>query len=327
MGKNLTEITQKARAMVLWEAGHRTAKSMLRRGKIPIRSAERYIADFRKGLDWRRKNYPQRVKRKQTTPIVKKVIRQAQDRRRVHSLRQIAAKNQICPATARKILKDRGFVYSSINKRIRLTASKKKTRVTFAQKMSREDSIWQNVFFTDECSFWLGRSRPNKLWTQDAMEEEGGQYHGEKVHCWGGISACGALKLEVFEENLDSEGYLEILRSREEEMNNLYPEGWIFQQDGSGVHRSDLVTDYIDYNTIETINWPAYSPDLSPIENVWGWLKTQVNKDMPQTLDSLKRSIRNNWNRIDVEFLKPYFDSMPQRMEMVIRGQGAKINY
>ena len=47
-------INQKLRALVLWEAGHQTPESMLRRGKIPKRSAERYIASIRK--HWRRVN-------------------------------------------------------------------------------------------------------------------------------------------------------------------------------------------------------------------------------------------------------------------------------
>jgi len=163
MKKNITEISQKVRAWILWEAGHRTAKSMFRRGKILIRKAERYIADFRKGLDWKRKSYPPRIKRKQTKTIFQKVERKAQNRRRAQSLRSIATSNQISPTTAGKILKSKGFLYSSINKRLKITDSKKKKRVEWVRLMFEDNSVWERIFITDKCSFWLGRSKPNKL--------------------------------------------------------------------------------------------------------------------------------------------------------------------
>ena len=94
-----------------------------------------------------------------------------------------------------------------------------------------------------------------------------------------------------------------------------------------GVHRSNDIQKYLRNNMEETISWPAYLPDLSPIENIWGWLKGEVRKDMPRNVDSLKRSILNNWGRIDEDFLKPYFDSMPRRKQMVIESEGARVNY
>jgi len=70
MVKDLNAICQKLRAWVLWEAGHRTAKSLLRRGKIPIRSGERYVAEFRNGGNWKRKAYPQRIKPKRSPRVI-----------------------------------------------------------------------------------------------------------------------------------------------------------------------------------------------------------------------------------------------------------------
>ena len=76
----------------------------------------------------------------------------------------------------------------------------------------------------------------------------------------------------------------------------------------------------------QRIEWPGQSPDLSPIENIWGWLKNEVNKDMPKIVDSLKKSIKKHWKRLDEDFLVPYFQSMNDRMKMVIENEGGKIN-
>ena len=88
---------------------------------------------------------------------------------------------------------------------------------------------------------------------------------------------------------------------------------------GSSVHRANSVQDFIVENMPQSFDWPSYPPDLSPIENVWSWLKEQVAKDCPQTKKALKTSIRSHWNSMDVEFLAPYINSMPHRMEMLIK--------
>ena len=66
-------------------------------------------------------------------------------------------------------------------------------------------------------------------------------------------------------------------------------------------------------------------PYLSLIENIWGWLKVEVNREMPDTIKSLKKCIKKHWNRITPEFLAPYFEGMPERMEEVIRRGGDRI--
>lgn len=328
MSKNIIKITQKMRAWVLWEAGHRTAKSMLRRGKIPIRSAERYISEFRDGGDWRRKDYSPRVKPQQTKKKIRKVVIKARSRKKIYSLKQMGRYADVSPRTAKRILKSQMFAYKNCRKNVYLNEKRRKNRVLFAEKMQEEDpDIWNRVLISDECTIWLNRSRPSKLWTQDAMIEEGNDVHGPKVHCWGGITAKGALSLEIFEDNLESSKYLQILKKKVIEMDSLYPEGWIFQQDGSGVHRAGIIEDFIDTFQEEPIEWPPYSPDLSPIENIWAWLKNEVSKDMPTSIQSLKRCIRKHWNRIDCSFLTPYFMSMPRRIDLVLESDGRKIKY
>ena len=113
-------------------------------------------------------------------------------------------------------------------------------------------------------------------------------------------------------------------------MDDLFPEGYFFQQDGSPIHRADIVTDFIKNSMPYHLMSPEYlfySPDLSPIENIWGWLKNQVNRDMPLDVKNLKKCIKKHWNSLNSEFLKPYYDSMPDRMDFLIECEGNKINY
>ena len=88
--------------------------------------------------------------------------------------------------------------------------------------MPEKDIDWG--YTVDECSFWLSKSKPNKVWTDNQMQEEGLGTHGPKIHVWGGITTRGALKLEIFEENLNSEGYLRIMRKKRTELQQLFPD-------------------------------------------------------------------------------------------------------
>ena len=42
----------------------------------------------------------------------------------------------------------------------------------------------------------------------------------------------------------------------------------IFIQDNASIHTAHLVREWLDSNSIQVIDWPPYSPDLNPIENV-----------------------------------------------------------
>ena len=67
-----------------------------------------------------------------------------------------------------------------------LTEKNKEERLAFAREMKKRESDWGFIIFTDEYSFWTENMKPNKVWTNDPVKEEGTGTHGVKVHCWGG---------------------------------------------------------------------------------------------------------------------------------------------
>lgn len=75
------------------------------------------------------------------------------------------------------------------------------------------------------------------------------------------------------------------------------------------------------------MEWPPYSPDLNPIENIWSILKLQVAKHRPETTEGLKTMIKAAWDAIPAETLKNLSDSMKRRCEAVIKSKGGPINY
>ena len=61
------------------------------------------------------------------------------------------------------------------------------------------------------------------------------------------------------------------------------------------------------------MKWPAYSPDLNPIENIWGNIKHYLGSRTFSSISSLKKEIKNKWNQIDHEFCRRLIDSVKRR--------------
>jgi len=319
------EIPLKLKAKAIFDSGQTKATAIARGAGVSERTAFRYLAEFKEEEPEISKNSQVRRKKKRTSKLEAKVIAKARDRKKIWSTRAIGASVGLSHTTVRTIIVEKGFKFQKYNKELRLDADNIKERLNFAKEMKGRDLEWGFTIFTDECSFWQSNTKPDRLWTEDPFKEEGVGIHGLKLHCWGAISAMGALRLEIFEDNMTATKLEGIMRNRLRELNELYPCGFIWQQDNSGVHRSNTVINFIHRNMPQNLEWPAYSPDLSPIENVWSWLKVKVAQDSPRTMRTLKLSIRKHWNSMTPAFLAPFINCMPNRIKRLIENKGGRI--
>ncbi|MCJ8742374.1 hypothetical protein PDJAM_G00081310 [Pangasius djambal] len=75
---------------------------------------------------------------------------------------------------------------------------------------------------------------------------------------------------------------------------------WIFQQDNAAVHNACLTKDFFQDNNVALLDHPACSPDLNPLENVWGWMAREVYKNgrQIQTVDALREAIFTTWSNV-----------------------------
>ena len=53
-----------------------------------------------------------------------------------------------------------------------------------------------------------------------------------------------------------------------------------------------------DRNDLLRMKWPANSPDLNPIENVWRLLKYRVGKRFPKMDEEVRQYIEEEWDRL-----------------------------
>ena len=106
---------------------------------------------------------------------------------------------------------------------------------------------------------------------------------------WGAMSASGTMELQVVKGNMNSSGYVKMLKdaSLKDEGVRLCGENWIYQQDNAPIHKARCATKFFEDENIEILPWPACSPDLNVIENLWGYLVRIVYGNGKQ-YDSIK---------------------------------------
>ncbi|CDF35927.1 unnamed protein product [Chondrus crispus] len=82
-------------------------------------------------------------------------------------------------------------------------------------------------------------------------------------------------------------------------------------------------------NNINVMSWPARSPDLNPIENVWGVLARAVYAGCRQynTVDDLKTAVPEEWSKLDRKYLYGLVKSMHKRCLDVIEAGGGNTSY
>jgi DDE superfamily endonuclease len=77
----------------------------------------------------------------------------------------------------------------------------------------------------------------------------------------------------------------------------------------------------------EVLDLPSNSPDLNPIENLWGLVKKNVEKRKPQKLKDLEEFIIEEWEVISVEVISNLVNSMRRRCEEVIEANVERIKF
>ena len=90
-----------------------------------------------------------------------------------------------------------------------------------------------------------------------------------------------------FTETMNAKFYVRILRKHIPEVKVMLGDEFRWQQDNDPKHTSHRAMAFLQENVPEVIDWPSYSPDLNPIENLWALTKRNMEKRQPKNLEYL----------------------------------------
>ncbi len=99
--------------------------------------------------------------------------------------------------------------------------------------------------------------------------------------------------------------------------------------DADLISQQDFITcpQWFAEHNITVLDWPDISPDLKPIENLWGIVKGKISNIRPNIRDELKGAIKATWASIMPQQCHRLITSMPRRIEAVIHAKGAPTKY
>ena len=101
------------------------------------------------------------------------------------------------------------------------------------------------------------------------------------------------------------------------------------QQDNAPSHIADLTTQAFSKWGINLLEWPAQSPDLNPVENLWKMISDQVYANGRQffSVGELQKAIKFAYRKINPEKLWSLVNSMGKRLIEVIKKCGNSTQY
>ncbi len=231
----------------------------------------------------------------------------------------------------KKLVKNKLFARVAVAKPYLSRINRRKRFQWAKDYYSKPLDFWKNVLFSDETSIELHPNRkqyvrkpPNAKFHQKYVQPTF-KFGGGKRMFWGFISWDGRKKLIPVRKNITTTTYLDLLRDNLLTEMNLHE---IFQQDNAPAHKSEQTMTWFLENGVEILeNWPAQSPDINIIENVWSAVKKAVYKRFPKNMTQLENFVLEEFEAYPVEKIQNLYKSIPRRLSRILGEKGLTTDY
>lgn len=240
-------------------------------------------------------------------------------------------------STVQKILKKYGFRSYTAIKKPYLKMHQRLKRLSWVKTYSSWDADkWGDVVFSDEC-FFQSYSSSNKLLVRRTASEKYNPAfnhpvmgHGPSIHVWGCLNSNGVGLLKKINGNMNAERYQKDILHDLDIVGKclVFPKAtFVFQHDLAPPHKANSTQAFLKNKNIEVLPWPGNSPDLNPIENIWGILKRQLRPIKHNCAEDLWNEVQNKWYNLSRNMCQKIVYSMPKRLQLVKKSDGCPIKY
>lgn len=236
--------------------------------------------------------------------------------------------------TVRRTLNSEGYYGRTAKRKPLVTEANRKKRLAWCRMRKEWRGEWDRIVFSDESRFelfnndsrkWVWR-KPDEKYKKECLQPTVQKSAGIMV--WGCFCRDRIGPLVLLEGSVTAVKYIELLEQHLLPFMNVQTE-YVFQDDNAPAHTARAVKQWKDDNLTETLPWPAQSPDLNPIENLWDELDRRVraHKPKPKNTRELFIVLREKWETIEISKINNLIESMPRRVTAVIKNQGNPTRY
>ena len=206
----------------------------------------------------------------------------------------------------------------------------KRKRLIWRQEQQQVKEDFGNVIFTDESTIQLeqhSRLCFRKRFQPRSLKQR--PKHPAKLHVWAGISSRGATSVIMFTGIMNAQRLGQVLQAGLLPfIRDHYPDGHRLQQDNDPKHCSHYIENFFEEHGVNWWPTPPESPDLNPIENVWGSMKQYLRTHYkPRNLDELKQGIQQFWETLTPDVCQRYIGHLQKVIPKVIQVQGGPSGY
>ena len=200
-------------------------------------------------------------------------------------------------ATTHRRIQDMGYNCRIPRVKPLLNQRQHQKRVTWAkEKKDWTVAQWSKVLFSDESTFCIsfGNQGP-RVWRKTGEAQnpsclKSSVKFPQSVMIWGAMSSAGVGPLCFIKSKVNAAFYHNILEHfMLPSSKKVYGDAdFIFQQDLTTVHTTKSTKTWFNDHGITVLDWPSNSPDLNPIENLWGIVERKMKDTRPNNADKLK---------------------------------------
>ena len=112
------------------------------------------------------------------------------------------------------------------------------------------------------------------------------------------------------------------------EMNEINREEKIYlQMDNAKIYWTLNALKFYSENNITVVDWPAYSPELNSIENIWAYIKSRLSGKRFVSIKKLEIELIKIWESISQEQISKASESICERIGNWIDLKGGLTNF